>query len=191
MISFIKLVQDHKEMVSYFHSRISARGLGLICDHIKKEDTQGSNYLLDETERTEKLAALNTEVMKIISADFATVVSRRGVVDKYFASVSEYPHDLPIAVFPEPFLPASIKASNKFRVLSCLVIYSLYLMLQWRLHTRTKLDKPLIFVKKKCCLTTLVLNAYYYYYHRTNSRITSQQNVLEAALQATPMYKYI
>lgn len=144
MLPFVKLMRDHEQMITYFHDRITERARKLVNVHAETANTGGYS-LLDGTERGKKLVFLNTEVMETISADFAIAVSREGVVDKFFASVSEYPPALPITVLPEPHLPPSIKASNKFRVLSCLVLYSLYLMLQWGLLLKE--CKDISFVK--------------------------------------------
>lgn len=146
MLSFIKLMRDHAQMIAYFHEKTTVRAQRLIDEHIEAA-IKGSGDLLDGTERAEKLAALNTEVMEIISADFAAAVAKKGVVDRLFATVKEYPPTLPVTVLPKPHLPASISASNKFCVLSSLVLDSLYLMLQWRLYKKTFDNTS--FVKKR------------------------------------------
>lgn len=136
MLSFIKLMHEHAQMVAYFHEKTTARAQRLIDEHIEAA-IKGSSDLLDGTERAEKLAALNTEVMEVISADFAAAVAKKGVVDKFFAPVKEYPPMLPVTILPKPHLPAAISASSKFCILSYFVLYSLYLMLQWRLYKKT------------------------------------------------------
>lgn len=129
-------MRDHTPMIAYFCDKVTTRAQKIIDGHIESV-IKGSRDLLDGTERAEKLAALNTEVMEVISADFAVAVAKKGVIDTFFAPVSGCPPMLPITIIPEPHLPVSISVSNKFSVLSNLVLYSLYLMLQWRLYKKT------------------------------------------------------